>query len=116
MSNSLNNESEFDVLFTAFMIEMNTDFETKMIESYRKNSVFAKILNVFEKNKNNSKFLFIVENKLLYKKNINDESTSFILRKMCVSQFMIKDVVAMIHHEFNEHIEFHRIYERLINS
>ena len=116
LSSSVNNENEFDVLFTAFMIEMNTDFKKRMIESYRKNSVFAKILNVFEKNKNNIKLFFIIENKLLYKKKISDESTSFILRKMCVSQFMIKDVFAMTHHEFNEHIEFDRIYERLTNS
>ena len=34
---------------------------------------------------------------------------------MCVFDFMIKDILAITHDEFNEHVEFDRTYERITN-
>ena len=37
------NDDELDMLFIVSMIEINSDFKTKIIESYQKNSVYVKI-------------------------------------------------------------------------
>ena len=114
-SSSNNNESEFDVLFTAFMIEMNIDFKKRMINEYKKNFVYVKIFDML-RSENNSNLFFIIDEDILYRKKISDESILFILRRMCVSQFMIKKILTIVHDEFNEHTDFDHIYDRLINS
>lgn len=76
-----NNNKKLDVLFTAFMIEMNINFKIKMIESYRKNSVYVKIFDMLAKN--NIKLHFLIENELLYRKK-KLMKTCYLFRKECV--------------------------------
>ena len=112
-SSSNDDEDEFNVLFTIFMIEMNSKFKARMIDEYKKDFVYVKIFNMLSKDSN--KLSFLIENNILYRKKISDNCSSFVSKRMCVLDFMIKDILAMIHDEFNEHVEFDRIYERIIN-
>ena len=109
-----NIENKFEVLFTAFMIEINTNFKTKTIEKYQKHSVYVKIFNMLKNN--DIKLLFLVDNNILYRRKMNNDCASFVLQRMCIFQFMIKDILIIIHDEFNEHTKFDRIYDKLINS
>ena len=113
-SSSNDDEDEFDVLFTIFMIEMNSDFKARMIDEYKKNSIYVKIFNMLDKQ--NDKLSFLIEDSILYRKKISDDCSFFVFRRMCVFDFMIKNILAMIHDEFNEHAEFDRTYKRIINS
>ena len=113
-SSSNDDEDEFDILFTVFMIEMNSNFKIRMIDEYKKNFVYVKIFNMFSKD--NDKLSFLIEDSILYRKKISDDCSSFALKRMCVSDFMIKNILTIIHDEFNEHTEFDRTYERITNS
>ena len=113
-SSSNDDENEFDVLFTVFMIEMNSKFKATMIDEYKKNFVYVKIFNMLSKN--NNKLSFLIEDNILYRKKISDNCSSFVFRRMCVFDFMIKDILTMTHDEFNEYVEFDRTYERITNA
>ena len=89
-SSSNDDENEFNVLFTIFMIEMNSDFKVKMIDEYKKNSIYVKIFNMLDKQ--NDKLSFLIEDSILYRKKINDDCSFFVLRRMCVFDFMIKNI------------------------
>ena len=99
----------------ASMIEMNIDFKKCMINEYKKNFVYVKIFDML-RSENNSNLSFIIDENMLYKRKISDESISFVLRRMCVSQFIIKKILAIVHDEFNEHTDFDHTYDRLICS
>ena len=92
---SNDDEDEFDVLFTVFMIEMNSNFKTRMIDEYKKDSVYVKIFNMLSKD--NDKLSFLIENSILYRKKISDDCSSFAFKRMCVSDFMIKNILTIIH-------------------
>lgn len=47
-----NEEREFDVLFTAFIVEMNDEFKANMKASYKNNLSWKKIIDVLKKNHN----------------------------------------------------------------
>ena len=113
-SSSNDDEDELDVLFTVFMIEINSKLKAKMIDKYKKNFVYVKIFNMLSKDSN--KLSFLIENNILYRKKISDNCSSFVFKRMCVFDFMIKDILAMTHDEFNEHVEFDRTYERITNA
>ena len=113
-SSSNDDENEHDVLFTIFMIEINSEFKARMIDEYKKNFVYVKIFNML--NKDSNKLSFLIENNILYRKKISDNCSSFVFRRMCVFDFMIKDILTMTYDEFNEHVEFDRTYERIINA
>lgn len=55
------------------------------------------------------------DNKIIYKKETNDNS-SFVSRRMCMSKFIIKNVLITIYNDFNDHSKFDRIYKRVIVS
>ena len=63
---SNDDKDELDVLFTIFMIEMNSKFKAKMIDEYKKNFVYVKIFNMLSKDSN--KLSFLIENNILYRK------------------------------------------------
>lgn len=70
---------------------------------------------MFKKNDNN-KLCFLNDNDILYRKKMNDENTSFVFKRICVFQFMMRKILTMTYDESNKHIEFDRVYDRLINS
>ena len=110
-----NEENEFDVLFTIFMTEMNKNFKEKFILRYQQNSIWQKISDIIDANeKNHTNISFLRVDNIIYKKKISDNSF-FVSRRMCVSTFMIKKTLIIVHNESNDHSKFNHFYER-INS
>lgn len=108
------NKNEFNKFFIAFMIEINAEFKTRMINEYNQNFIYFKVLETLRKY--DIKLLFLIDYDLLYRMKINDDCVSSDLEKRCVSQFIIKEVIAMIHENSNKHIEFDQTYDKLISS
>ena len=112
---SNNEENELDVLFTIFMAEMNKDLKEKFILRYQQNSTWQKISDVIDASeKNHTNISFLRVDNIIYRREISDNS-SFVPRRMCVSAFMIKEILIIVHNESNDHSEFDHFYER-INS
>ena len=110
---SIINEKELDVLFTVSITKMNDEFRQRFILKYQKNSTWRKIIEILNINDvDNTDVLFLRDNKIIYRKEINDNS-SFVSRRMCVSKFMIKEMLTTVHNKFNDYSRFDRIYERM---
>lgn len=86
-----------------------------MINEYENDFVYIKIFKIL-KNKSNVKLFFLIENNLLYKKEINDDVSFFLFKRICVSQSMIKNILIMIHNSANDYAKFDRIYDKLMNA
>ena len=109
-------EKKLDVLFTISMTKMNEKFRQQFIQEYQQNSIWRKILIILNKaNKNHTDISFLRDKDIIYRKKINDNS-SFVSRRMCVPEFMIKQILITIHNESNDHSDFDHIYERVNNS
>ena len=104
---------ELDVLLhTASLIEMNNEFKNKMLSNYKNDSDWIKISKML--NKKDILLSFLRENDdLIYRKEICDDSASFVSKRMCVSTSLIKNILTIVHNE--RHFNFDRIYERIIN-
>ena len=108
-------EKKLNVLFTASMIEMNKSFKKNMIDDYKNDLEWKKIIDLLKRNSDIELF-FLWNDDILYKREISTDTTSFKSRRMCVSQSMIKEILIMTHDDFNEHIDFDRTYQKIINS
>ena len=108
-------KNKLDVLFTIFMTEINKNFKEKFILRYQQNSTWRKISNIIDVNeKNHTSISFLRVDNIIYRRKINDNS-SFVSRRMCVSTFMIKEILITVHNESNDHSEFDHFYERINN-
>ena len=106
---------EFDVFFVVSMTEMNFEFRKRLINEYAVDSDWIKIAKVIDfNNRDNTTILFIKIDELIYRKEISDNASLFVSKKMCVSTFFVNDILHMIHNE--NHFEFDRIYEKIICS
>ena len=85
-----------------------------MIANYKNNFDWIKIIKLLQKNKN-VELSFLWKNEILYKRKISDQISSFTFKKMCVSRTIVKNIFVMIHDDFDEHIEFDRIYNKIVN-
>ena len=109
-------EKKLNVLFTISITKMNEEFKQQFIQKYQQNLVWRKILIILNKaNRNCTDILFLRDKNIIYRKKISDNS-SFVSRRMCVSKFMIKQILITIHNEFNDHSDFDHIYERVNSS
>ena len=112
-------ENELDALnvsvfFIVSLVEIDKAFKDRIIEEYIKNSDWQKIIKIFDDvEKNNIKILFLRKHDLIFRKKI-DDNTSFTLRRMCISESIIKDILSMTHD--NDHTEFDRTYEKMTSS
>ena len=120
ISISANTEyDEFDTLhanvhFIAFLIEIDSAFKKRIIDEYVKNfdwQKIIKVLNIVEKDQ--IKISFLRKNDLIFRKKIND-NTFFVLRRMCILSTVIKEIFALTHN--NDHVDFNRIYERIVSK
>ena len=106
-------DDELDVLFIASLVKIDVEFKNRIIEEYIKNSNWQKIIKILNNAKKNQiKILFLRENDIIFKKQMND-NISFVLRQMCIFANAIKNILSMTHD--NEHLEFDRTYEKLIS-
>ena len=111
-----NNDDELNVLFVAFMTKMTLEFKERLLHEYILNSKWIKIIKVIDSNeKNNISISFIkINDDLIYRKEISDNTSSFVLNRMCIFAFLVNEILHMIHNE--DHFEFDRTYERVICS
>ena len=111
-----NNNNELNVLFVAFMTKMTSKLKKRLLHKYILNSKWIKIMKIIDSNeKNNISISFIkINDDLIYRKEISDNASSFIFNKMCISAFLVNEILHMIHNE--NHLEFDRTYEKMICS
>ena len=106
-------DDELNVLFITSLIEIDVEFKDRIIEEYIKNSDWQKIIKILNNAKKNQiKLLFLRENDIIFRKQMND-NTSFMLKRMCILANAIKNILNMTHD--NEHLKFDRTYEKLIS-
>lgn len=114
-NSSSKNYDEFDafcVHFTALLIEINNEFKSRIIEKYNKNLDWQNKLQILNNaQKDRIKVSFVRNNKLLFKKKI-DDNIFFVFRRICILSTIIKDILIMTHD--SNHVNFHRIYEQTI--
>ena len=112
---SITQDEKLDVLFVAFMTEMSENFKKRMLEKYVTDDNWQRIIKILNfSEKNNIHLFFERINEFIYRKELSDETSFFVSRKMCVSHSMIEKILTMIHND--EHFDFDRTYERTICS
>ena len=106
---------KLDVLFTTFITEMSKNFKERTFNEYVANQNWQKIIKIcdFDK-KNNIHFSFEKIKELIYRKKLYDETSFFLSKKMCVSNFMIDNILKLIYNE--KHFDFDRIYKWIFCS
>ena len=86
-----------------------------MLDEYVTNDDWQRIIKILDFNKKNNTHLFFERiNELIYRKELSDETFSFVSKKMCVSHSMIEKILIIIHND--EHFDFDRTYEWAICS
>ena len=107
-------DDELDVLLhTASLVEMSNEFKNKILQNYKNDSDWIKISKML--NKKDVLLSFLRKNDdLIYRKEICDDSASFVFRRMCVSASLVENILTIIHNE--KHFDFDRIYERIVSS
>ena len=112
---SITQDEKLNVLFVAFMTEMREDFRQRLLDEYITNQNWQRIIKILDSSKkNNIRLSFEKINDFIYRKELSDETSLFVSRRMCVSHSMIDEILSMIHN--NEHFDFDKTYERTICS
>ena len=105
-------DEELNILYTASTIKINTDFRNRIIQNYKKDFDWIKIANVLNKS-NNISFLYVRENDLIYRKEIDTNIAFYVSQKMCAFYEIVKNIFSMIH-DVNEHFDFDRTYKQIV--
>jgi len=108
-------EEKLNALFIAILIEIEEDFQQKIIKNYRKNLNWQKITQMLNTNnvnaKNNAKFSFYRQNSFIYRAdNIIDEYI-YQARRLYISASIISNVFAAAHD--NNYLEYARYFDKI---
>ena len=98
---NFNNDDELNVLFVASMTKMTSKFKKRLLHEYILNPNWIKIMKVIDSNeKNNISILFIrINDDLIYRKEISDNASPFVLSRMCIPASLVNEILHMIHNE-----------------
>ena len=109
--NTQSENEEFDVFFTANLIEMISEFRKKLIEEYIKNSNWRKISKLIAtSNKNETILSFITKDQLIYRK--NSHNMLFVSERLCISESLIQNILQTVHE--SSHSGFDKIYQNVV--
>ena len=110
--NNFNQNEEFNVLFTTFLIKMTSSFREELIKEYFMNFAWKRIDKLIEINKKTSIVLSFVKNNELIYRRIN-HNMSFIFQRLCISKSFVQSILKTVH-DFN-HLEFDRTYQNVVS-
>ena len=73
-----------------------------------------KIVKILNANKNNTTFSFLRKNDLIYRKETNANTTSFLSIWICALVSILKNIFKLMH-DVNDHFDFDKTYEMIMS-
>ena len=110
------NHSNVDVYLICSLMKMNDVFRQKILNDYKIDSSWNRILNVLDIEnddnlsfeKKNSEFVFRIDDSI--------DDHVFTFRRFCVSNVVVKNVLEIVHNDFNDHSRYAKCYEQIVST
>ena len=110
-------ESELNVLFTIFLVQMKKIFRKRLIDDYKTDFNWHKIFELLDKNgENAAKLSFCKKNDFIFRFDdiiIDDHVYEF--RRLCISQLIVQNILQQIHDKI-DYVEYIKCFEKIIFS
>lgn len=115
---SWNSFVDTSMLLIAFLIEINAIFRQRIVNDYKTNLNWQRIIAILEVNDSDENVVKLSfdreENDLIYRSNDFITSYDYEFKRLCISYLVIQNVMKMTHDE--SHLEYARCYDKIASS
>ena len=112
----LSDEGVLDALFIISLVEMNEDFRKRILDEYKIDLNWKRIVETLENDSENAvKLSFYRDHELIFRfDDFTIEDHVYESRRLCISHSMINDILDLAHND--EHFDFARCFDRISAS
>ena len=107
---------DVDVYFTCSLVKMNDVFRQKILNDYKIDSNWNRILNVLSIENDVNLSFERKDHEFIFRVDDFIDDHVFISRRLCISDAVVKDVLEIVHDDSNDHSEYAKCYEQVVST
>ena len=107
---------DVDVYFICSLVKMNDVFRQKILDDYKIDSSWNRILNVLSIENDVNLSFERRDHELIFRVDDSIDDHAFISYRLCISDVVVKDELKIVHDDSNDHSEYAKCYEQIVST